>query len=75
MKTIKESFEKEIVIQKSRFIGIIRPLTSKDDVKIILAEVQKNIQKQRIIAMDIFLKVRKNLMMMENLQELREDLY
>ena len=45
MKTIKESFEKEIVIQKSRFIGIIRPLTSKDDVKIILAEVQKKYPK------------------------------
>ena len=45
MKTIKESFEKEIVIQKSRFIGIIRPLKSKEDVKIVLADIQKKYPK------------------------------
>lgn len=67
MKTVIDSFENEIVIQKSRFIGIIRPLKNKEDVKIILADIQKNILKQLIIAMDIFFKASKNQMMMVSL--------
>jgi len=45
MKTVIDSFENEIVIQKSRFIGIIRPLKNKEDVKIILADIQKKYPK------------------------------
>ena len=52
MKTINQTFTNEIIIEKSKFIGIIKPLNNKDDVKNILNEI-KNIRKPHIIAMDI----------------------
>ena len=41
MKTINQTFTNEIIIEKSKFIGIIKPLNNKDDVKNILNEIKK----------------------------------
>ena len=45
MKTINQTFTNEIIIEKSKFIGIIKPLNNKDDVKNILNEIKKEYQK------------------------------
>lgn len=45
MKTIKRSFVNEIVIQKSRFIGLIRPINSCSEVKDILLAIRKEYPK------------------------------
>lgn len=41
MKRIKRVFKSEIIVQKSRFIGILIPITSKEDGKNALNEVKK----------------------------------
>lgn len=45
MNTIKEKFEYEFVINKSRFIGIIMPLSSVDEVKDLLKKVSQDYPK------------------------------
>ena len=45
MKTINQTFTNEIIIEKSKFIGIIKPLNNKDDVKNILNEIKKEYPK------------------------------
>ncbi len=45
MKTINQTFTNEIIIEKSKFIGIIKPLNNKDDVKNILNEIKKKYPK------------------------------
>lgn len=45
MKTIVDCFSNEIVIQKSRFIGLIRPIKSSEDVKNILVSIRKEYPK------------------------------
>ena len=45
MKTINQAFTNEIIIEKSKFIGIIKPLNNKDDVKNILNEIKKEYPK------------------------------
>ena len=45
MKTINQTFTNEIIIEKSKFIGITKPLNNKDDVKNILNEIKKEYPK------------------------------
>lgn len=45
MKQIKQTYINEIVVQKSRFIGILTPLKTKDEVKEKIAELKKEYPK------------------------------
>lgn len=45
MKTINQTFTNEIIIEKSKFIGIIKPLNNKDGAKNILNEIKKEYPK------------------------------
>lgn len=47
MYTVMSEFIKELEVDHSRFIGIIRPITSKDDIKQIIAEVKKRYPKAK----------------------------
>lgn len=45
MKQIKQTYINEIVVQKSRFIGILTPIKTKDEVKEKIAELKKEYPK------------------------------
>ncbi|MCH5171730.1 MAG: YigZ family protein [Erysipelotrichales bacterium] len=47
MYSIKEEFIKEIEVEHSRFIGIVKPITNKDDIKQIISEIKKRYPKAK----------------------------